>query len=294
MPVPSWLDVHPQDFVRATEAGTQTGLEGLRIAQTGQLASARLAQDAAQHADAVRHAEDALNQQAVIAQMETEARTKISEQNHMQEMQQHAIQNAYDRQRIDIAGGTLQREQAAAADKARQAAMIFQHTQGYAQEVANGVSPAIALSHYPLVGTAAASMLQRAEAEKNTHEVKTIELPDGSNWAYREGLGGIHPIKTPAQQEQEANRKIHASINQAAFRSELKQLDEIIKTPGQKTFKNENEMAAARQKIIDKYSPLTSGTGTMPGPTKVGKWTIAPLAPEPGNDLSQPLDLSPQ
>jgi hypothetical protein len=190
--------------------------------------------------------------------------------------------NAYRQQQIALHGENLQREEAAAADKARQGAMIFQHTQGYAQEIANGVPPAIALSHYPLVGTAAASMLQRqaaAERERDYGDIQTIDLPNGAKGVYRKGSPGMHVINEPRGSD------FNSAIQKAAFASEMHQLDrDAREKDANNNFKmSRADVDVARQALVDKYSQMNQPKPIQPASQDAGSSLGSPSAPVVGN-----------
>lgn len=135
--IPPW--VRGVDTLGALSSGASAGAGAARTEQEGRFESARLGMEAQRLQQSAALGQAQLEQAAQQHAMEFQARQKLIEQNQLREDQRLNIENAYKTASLGIAKGRLEETQAAANQKAKQAALTFQREQAFAQDVASGV-----------------------------------------------------------------------------------------------------------------------------------------------------------
>lgn len=154
--IPPWVAVGPTDYLRATQAGVQGGLERAALLQRGEEAADRMSlerqsmaqQQQAQQARMVL-AQQQQAQQQRLTEMEVKARMDIAKQNALRMQTQNDMLNAYRQAQTGLGQARLQEAQAIARQKAEQTALAFRDEQGFAQEVSRGTPVSEALFKYP-------------------------------------------------------------------------------------------------------------------------------------------------
>jgi hypothetical protein len=136
IPMP-WL--RAPNTLEALSSGASAGASAARLEQEGQSESQRLGLEAMRMRQSADFESARLRQAAEQSQMEFQARNKLAEQNQLREQQRLNIENAYKTAALGIAKGRLEQQEAAAADKARAAALTFQREQAFARDVASGI-----------------------------------------------------------------------------------------------------------------------------------------------------------
>jgi len=147
IPMP-WL--RGPDTLGALASGASAGAAAGRLQQESVNESGRLAMDANRLRQSAQLEQARLQQADEHAQMEFQARQKLTEQNQLREQQRLQIENAYKTASLGIAKGRLEQTQAAAEEKAKAAALTFQREQNFARAVASGVPPVEAYRQFPV------------------------------------------------------------------------------------------------------------------------------------------------
>lgn len=164
--IPSWLNVHPQDFVQAGQQGAETGLGVARLEQAGQQHSAQLAQEANRQRQIADYEAAQLSQHEHLAEMEMQARREIAQQNRLREDQQHLITNAYHQAEVGLGRDRIDQRNALADAISREKAATYAEESGLAQHIAKGGTMAEGLMKFPRArGIAAALKANQAEAD---------------------------------------------------------------------------------------------------------------------------------
>lgn len=186
-PLPSWLDVKPTDYLKASEAGDAAGarLSGLKTevtlaqnrgieAKTAQ--AAQLAHDSAMQSQRIAAAQQQNQAQMEQAQMEFQAKQEVQQRQAIKEQQQTAVENAYKEQGLGLRQTELNRVGAESQLKAAQAAALFAEHKGFADDVASGkFTPEQAIYRHPkLMSTGVmGNLTQRPPADPTQIETVT-------------------------------------------------------------------------------------------------------------------------
>jgi hypothetical protein len=199
MNLPPWLDVSPNQFVQAAEAGTRAGLErsqlvqqgdlerarmkqqgqleGARISQQAQqagmqasLEGTRIAQSAAQAAQQLGLERQKLAFQQQQTAMEFQVSEETSKQNFMVKQTQDAVNNAYRQAQIGLGQQRIDQTAQKVKQDLAEKAQALADRQSYAMAVAGGMTPAEALAKYPSAWTPA---LAQATAKPGPEQTVT-------------------------------------------------------------------------------------------------------------------------
>lgn len=168
--IPPW--VRGPNVEAALASGGAVGENAARLQTGREESSARLAQDAIQHNQQLQMESARLSQQEHLAQMETQARKEIAEQNQLREQQRQAITAAYHQAQIGMEKGRLEQQQAVAEAKAQNAAQAFQREQAFAKDVASGIPVMEAYQRNP-VSASVLNAIGRTQL-KETGESKPV------------------------------------------------------------------------------------------------------------------------
>lgn len=206
MPIPSWLNVGPADFLRAREAGTQAGLEQQRIAQQGQ------------------QFQQQLDHQKMIAQMQADARKQITQQNAQMRQAQIEFQKQYHDAQVGLAQDRIQEMQAVQQAKSQEAAQQFAARQKFAALLKQGVPQEQALYQVPELATPSnVAAITRTGTNKDYGDIETEEVQPGIMAAFRRGSPGFHVLPGASTKMSNEQKVIDDNLKQE-YRSLQKRL----------------------------------------------------------------------
>ena len=175
--IPPWLNVGPANYLQATEAGTQSGLQAGEIAHRAQEFSLRqrlerqqMAQQAAEASARQRIAEQGQGQQFQLSQMEMQTRKDIAAQNAQRMQAQQQMLNAYRQAQVGLGQDRLEQSQKLAEAKAQDVALSYRDEQGFSDAVANGIPVEQALFKFPRTRASIISALTRTGTQQNTQD----------------------------------------------------------------------------------------------------------------------------
>ena len=253
--LPPWISVQPQDFVRAGQEGADAGLSAARIEQAGRLHAEQLGMEAQRMKQKAAAEAARLSQAEHIAEMETQARQEIAQQNRLREDQQNLIQNAQRQAEFGLHRSRLEQQDALAQAKDREAAMSFAQTAGLAAYLkANHGDMAGALMQFPH----ARQIVSALKAPKPPDEIGAVESQDieGGRILSRKGSKDYKFIPN------EKPKTFHESKTGEVFRVNPDGTQEIIRSP---------RKTAAEQFLESHGGETNAPASANPSPFKEGQ-----------------------
>jgi hypothetical protein len=263
--IPPWLEVSPQQFVHAGQAGAEAGLGAARTALEAESIRNRAAEEGARLSQAER-----------LHVMEMQTREEIAQQNQLREQQKLALENAYKTAQFGLSKARLQEVQTIADQKAHDAAMQFADEQGFTKELAAGTSVPEAMSKYPRTRPSIVNALRLSSpSERAANIVTHPELP------------GFQFLRQPSGQEIVVKRPEHglSDSNKIGVQKEIARLQRE-----KSKFIDEPEQAAQIDEQIKLFQNILKGPSPEPAATP-GPSPEAPLGwePTPSGDAFKPV-----
>jgi hypothetical protein len=221
--IPPWLNVGPTSYLQAAESGTQAGLRAGEIATQQILAQERQKmaqqelgqrQQEINQRNALAQAQMSQNQQLTMAEMQM--RRDIATQNNQRMQAQQAMLNAYRQGQLGLGQQRVENQENFQDQRAADAAMSYRDEQGFANAIANGMTPQQALFQFPRAkasmvsaltrtGTGGAEelMLRRIGAQSASRD---LDQADRAIQAFQSKWGGNLPVPPELQQQRDEAR----------------------------------------------------------------------------------------
>lgn len=196
--IPPWLNVSPSDFAASARAGLAAGQSGaeeaLRLREQGRESDVRASLEAQaqanQAAASVRSAaleSQRLQQQKLLAGMETQAREQQAQRDFLLKQQQQKILDAYRQSEIGLRQSELDRSLADNAAK-------YQDIQGYMAAINSGLDPSQAAAKFPRAVTAGIATQLTKTGTSSTEEGK-LSQKDAIDYRNAQSILNSAPTK---------------------------------------------------------------------------------------------------